>query len=127
MADELANSTMNNGVDIDWQACSRSSWLNKHIVVFSDGGFRSKQELAAAAWVVTEVNAMVATVIAKGSIAINACTSSFEAEAIALEHAVEEVSRKCHFGPNTIHGIPHLYSLHNYRAGSFGTQGNSVA
>ena len=118
---------MDNSTDIEWQACSRSSWLNKHIVVFSDGGFRSKQELASAAWIVTEVKAKVATIIAKGSIAINACTSSFVAEAIALEHAVGEVNKKCFNGPNTLHGIPHLYSVHGYRAGLHGTQRDMVA
>ena len=100
---------------------------NKHIVVLSDGGYRNRQERAAAAWVVTELKAGAATIIAKGSTAIDACSSSFKAEAIALDNAVDSVKSKCFVGLNTIHGIQQIFSIHGYRADLYGKQWGLVA
>ena len=75
IADKLANETMDGGFDMDWKACQRASWINKSIVVLSDGRFRSISEKAAAAWIVVELKETVreTKMIAKASKLVDKC------------------------------------------------------
>ena len=120
LADSLANKAMDETMDLDWDACRRGSWKGKNLTVFSDGGFRGRCECAAAAWVVVEAVGTVhgardVRVIAKGSKCIADCSSSFMAEAIALEMAINAVVIRMEEGPMTTHGIPMDHSVHEYR------------
>ena len=76
-------------------------------VVFSDGGFRSRSDKAAAAWIVVEFKRppREARIIATGSKLLGKCIFSFMAEAIAVEEAAKTVQRMMIPGPHTEHGI----------------------
>ena len=92
---------MDLGTDLSWFSDVNGSWSDKDILVFSDGGFRSKYGVASAAWVVierppTRIDACgvygSARILAKGATLITSnCSSSFMAEAIALEAATNVV------------------------------------
>ena len=93
--------------------------VDKDLLIFSDGGFRSKHSIASAAWVVMERPSTRidscgvygrANIIAKGATLITCdCSSSFMAEAIALEAATDAVrlrrSGSCSFNS----GIPIIF------------------
>ena len=49
LADEWANRAMDLGTDLSWFSDVNGSWSDKDILVFSDGGFRSKYGVASAA------------------------------------------------------------------------------
>ena len=94
-ADELANQAMSAGMDHDWASDAHGSWKCRDILVFSDGGFRSKGAAASAAWIVAERprekfdscgRQGTAHILVKCAIYMKqCCTSSFMAEAIAFE------------------------------------------
>ena len=69
----------------------------------------------------------MATISAKGSTAIESRSSSFAAEAIALDCAVQLVKSKIFVGPNTLHGIDYKFSVHAYRAVEIGKQWGLMA
>ena len=108
LADELANYSMDHCTNVEWSCDTLGSWRHKDIV-FSDGGLRCRGGCASAAWIVLEKpSGFVGTcgsfgtalVLAKGAIFMpNGCSSSFMAEAIALEEATKLAkARMC--GPN---------------------------
>ena len=87
---------MNLGTDIDWVCDYGWSWKRRDTIISSDGGFRERDGLAAAAWVILEKpvggydvgTKGVAKIVAKGATLIKPnCTSSFMAETIVLENA----------------------------------------
>ena len=73
MEDASANEAMDTDDSLKWQSCGRTSWPNKHIMVFSDGGFRSKRKKARHK--------------ASEALKVEQCKSSLMAEAIVLEEA----------------------------------------
>ena len=54
LADALANQAMDLSMDLFWSSDVNGSWRDKDILVFSDGGFRSKHNAASAAWFIIE-------------------------------------------------------------------------
>ena len=125
-ADELANKAMDTGMDLEWESEVGGSWCEKDILVFPDGGFRSKGDSASAAWVVVEKQTPpvltkgqrgMAYIIAKGAVFLSSgCTSSFMAEAIALERATLMVRNRYAGKTSNNRGIPFSFETASYRA-----------
>ena len=40
LADTLANQSMDNDMELDWQSCKRCSWTNRNLLILSDGVFQ---------------------------------------------------------------------------------------
>ena len=105
--------------DISWFSDVNGSWIDKDIIIFSDGGFRQKHGASSAAWVVIErPPALVqhggeygaTNIIGKGATFITTgCASSFMAEAIALEAATAAVRSRREGCPSVRQGIPILF------------------
>jgi len=125
LADELANKAMDTEMDLEWECEVGVSWANKDILIFSDGGFRSKGNSASAAWVVIDKPTIpsctngqhgTAHIIAKGAIFLSdGCTSSFMAEAIALEKATLMVKNRRSGRSCSACGIPFNFEAAAYR------------
>ena len=125
LADDLANRAMDTESDLEWECEAGVSWLCKDLLIFSDGGFRRKGKSASAAWIVidkpTVPNATngqkgTAHIIAKGAVFLSdGCTSSFMAEAIALEQATNLVRNRTLGLPCSSVGIPFSFELATYR------------
>ena len=125
LADDLANKAMDTKMDLEWECEAGTSWLNKDLLIFSDGGFRQKGKSASAAWIVinkptvpyaTDGQSGTAHIIAKGAAFLSdGCSSSFMAEAIALEHATKLARDRCTGKPCSSIGIPFSFELATYR------------
>ena len=111
--------------DISWFSDDSGSWRSKDILIFSDGGFRSKRGAASAAWVVIERPPIAldrcgvygsTQIIGKGVIFLDAaCSSSFMAEALALEAASIAVLSRRGGCPLTNVGIPIIFETATMR------------
>ena len=125
LADKLANDSMDLKCDISWFSDTHGSWREKDVIIFSDGGFREKQAASSAAWVAIErpstvVGSLgeygVTTIIGKGATLLNAgCSSSFMAEAIALEAATVAVCARREGQRSTRQGIQVLFETAEVR------------
>ena len=125
LADELANRAMDTKMNLEWECETGASWLNRDLLIFSDGGFRRKGQSASAAWIVISKPAVplatdglfgTAHIIAKGAIFLSdGCPSSFMAEAIALEYATCLVRDRTTGEPSSNLGIPFSFELATYR------------
>ena len=105
--------------DISWFSDTNGSWHEEDIIIFSDGGFRKKHGASSAAWVVIERPSVVVescgeygvtNIIGKGATFITiGRSSSFMAEAIALEAATAAVCSRREGCPSARQGIQILF------------------
>ena len=125
LADELANRAMDIGEDFEWFCDTSTNWNNSDLIICSDGGFRAKGKSASVAWIIIDRPDNITmgenilgsgNILAKGAKFLQAaCQSSFMAEAIALEEAINVIVNRRR-GPHSVNnGISFTFETATYR------------
>ena len=137
MADYLANKCMDTRSSWRWQTPEADALITrcKGVIMFSDGGYRPKPNLAAAGWVVVaiceiepndastifspaySINSLILfhcsqpLKVSEGACFLPTCKSSFEAEFLAVSELMMHVDSLAVPGPLPSYTVGHLASM----------------